>query len=399
MFDALIRFIRGQYRTNEFIPLHAPVFAGNERSYVLQAIGSTFVSIVRKLWMRPPLDPSSRLRDNNFDALRLIFASMVVVYHLGFLSQAGSLDWARVHVSATFAVQAFFVVSGFLVTMSFENSSSWWSYFNKRLRRIAPAYLFVVFAAAVSLSAISSLSLRAYFSDPGFTRYLLYNLVLENFKAPSLPGVFRDNFVNAVNGSLWTIKIEAGFYIAVPFMVLASRRYGYRAMLPILFAASLLWRVSLEEYPWPHDNDMYARLARQLPGQLSFFVGGAWAYYRLRDGCLPRFLPALIGTVIYALSDGIIFLLIAPAAVTAVVSWAALSGARLPATGKYGDYSYGIYLYHFPIIQTCIACGLFVAHSAAVATLEICALVLFSGVISWFVIERSFLRNRPASRK
>ena len=46
MFDALIRFIREQYRTNEFIPLHAPVFPGREREYVVQTIDSTFVSSV-----------------------------------------------------------------------------------------------------------------------------------------------------------------------------------------------------------------------------------------------------------------------------------------------------------------------------------------------------------------
>jgi dTDP-4-amino-4,6-dideoxygalactose transaminase len=46
MFDALIQFIRAQYGTNEFIPLHAPIFAGNERSYVLETIDSTFVSSV-----------------------------------------------------------------------------------------------------------------------------------------------------------------------------------------------------------------------------------------------------------------------------------------------------------------------------------------------------------------
>lgn len=363
------------------------------------ALMSSLEMCSRKLRAHPPGDPMSRLRDNNFDALRLIFASMVVVYHLGFLTQTESLDWARVHVSAAFAVQAFFVVSGFLVTMSFEKSSSWWSYFDKRLRRILPAYVFVVSAAAVSLSAISSLSLRAYFSDPGFRRYLLYNLSLENFKAPSLPGVFPHNFVNTVNGSLWTIKIEVGFYVAVPFIVLAIRRYGYRATLAVLFAASLLWRVSLEHYSWLHNNDMYARLARQLPGQLCFFVGGAWAYYRLREGSMPRFVPALAGAVVYALSDGTTLLLVAPAAVTAVVSWAALSGPRLPAAGAYGDYSYGIYLYHFPIIQTCIACGLFVAHSPGPSTLGICSLVLLSGVISWFAIERPYLRGRSGNRR
>lgn len=46
MFDALVRFVRDQYGTNEFIPLHAPVFCGNEKKYVAETIESTFVSSV-----------------------------------------------------------------------------------------------------------------------------------------------------------------------------------------------------------------------------------------------------------------------------------------------------------------------------------------------------------------
>ena len=46
MFDALIRFVREQYRSNDFIPLHAPVFHGRERELVLDTIDSTFVSSV-----------------------------------------------------------------------------------------------------------------------------------------------------------------------------------------------------------------------------------------------------------------------------------------------------------------------------------------------------------------
>ena len=46
MFDSLVRFVREQYRTNEFIPLHAPVFGGNEQQYVADTITSTFVSSV-----------------------------------------------------------------------------------------------------------------------------------------------------------------------------------------------------------------------------------------------------------------------------------------------------------------------------------------------------------------
>jgi aminotransferase in exopolysaccharide biosynthesis len=46
MFDSLIRFVREQFSTEEFIPLHAPVFLGNEKKYVADTIDSTFVSSV-----------------------------------------------------------------------------------------------------------------------------------------------------------------------------------------------------------------------------------------------------------------------------------------------------------------------------------------------------------------
>jgi aminotransferase in exopolysaccharide biosynthesis len=46
MLDSLVKFVREQYRTNEFIPLHAPVFGGNEKRYVIETVESTFVSSV-----------------------------------------------------------------------------------------------------------------------------------------------------------------------------------------------------------------------------------------------------------------------------------------------------------------------------------------------------------------
>lgn len=46
MFDSLIKFIRDQYSTKDFVPLHAPIFLGREREYVNKTIESTFVSSV-----------------------------------------------------------------------------------------------------------------------------------------------------------------------------------------------------------------------------------------------------------------------------------------------------------------------------------------------------------------
>jgi peptidoglycan/LPS O-acetylase OafA/YrhL len=81
--------------------------------------------------------------------------------------------------------------------------------------------------------------------------------------------------------------------------------------------------------------------------------------------------------------------------VSALVSWAALAAPRLPRAGKHGDFSYGVYLYHFPIVQTCVAAGLF-AWSPAGSVAVIGLLVLGCSAVSWYVIESPALARRPA---
>jgi peptidoglycan/LPS O-acetylase OafA/YrhL len=329
--------------------------------------------------------PENRLRDNNFDALRLVFASMVVLYHIGVLSQAASLGWS-LRVSAAFAVQAFFVVSGFLVTMSFENSSSIKSYISKRLRRIAPAYIAVIIGAALGLSAISTLPLGEYFGNREFWRYIAFNLMLSNFSAPDLPGVFQSNYMSTVNGSLWTIKIEVAFYCVVPFVVWATRRAGAFKVLAAIFIASTIWRLGFYAAAIATGMDIYEKLAKQLPGQMCFFAGGAWAYYRARRGKSISGLVAAAGVIVYALSDGWFHDFSAPLAVTAFVYWAALAAPRLPSTAKHGDFSYGIYLYHFPLIQAFIALGLF-KWSPLTGWMATVTLVVLCAVFSWRFVE------------
>jgi len=336
-----------------------------------------------------PPPGAAALRENNFDALRLIFASMVVVFHVGLLSQAPSLALAT-QVSATFAVQAFFVVSGFLVTMSFENSSSLITYAKKRLRRILPAYFLVVVTAALALCAMSTFAPADYFGHREFWRYLGFNLVLSNFSAPSLPGVFQSNVEAAVNGSLWTIKIEVAFYCVVPLLVWAVRRFGMARAIATVFVASLLWKVGFSLAFASLGSEIYAKLAKQLPGQLSFFVGGAWAYYRTRAGArLPGWAAAL-GVVAYFFAAGTLLDVVAPMAVTAIVYWAAVGASSLPRVGKHGDFSYGVYLYHFPLVQVFVALGVF-QWSPLAACLMLAALVAGTAVASWFLVEEPML--------
>jgi peptidoglycan/LPS O-acetylase OafA/YrhL len=344
-----------------------------------------------------PDQATQAFRRNNFDALRLLFASMVFLFHVAVLTALPSFSWLQRYVSAGFAVQAFFVVSGFLVSMSYERSDSLSGYFSKRLRRIAPAYVVVVVVCAVALVTVSTYSAAEYFAHPQFWRYLGYNLVLANFGEPTPPGVFEHHLYPAVNGSLWTIKIEMAFYIVLPLIVLAARRFGWGLVIGGLFAASLAWKLGLNVAGVYWHQDFLVRLAKQLPGQVAFFMGGAWTYWQLKNGRLPSMALALLGVVFYAATDGMLHDLVAPFAVTAIVSWAALAAPTLPAVGTFGDFSYGLYLVHFPIVQVLIAVGLF-ARNPWIGLAANCALVAMASVLSWYLVESPWLVVRGARK-
>jgi len=342
-----------------------------------------------------PPDMRARLRVNNFDFLRLFFATMVVFHHTGALSGSPSLLWMDRYFSPHFAVQAFFFVSGFLVTMSFEKSSSLRSYAEKRFRRIAPAYAFVVLGAALTFSLLSTLPTAQYFGSSGLRRYVFFNLLLSNFNAPSLPGVFAKNVETAVNGSLWTIKIEVAFYCMVPVLVWLGRRAGrYRTLIAVFFL-SLVWRLALMAWAKKTGNHFFAKLAIQAPGQLTFFVIGALAYYRTEEGkpALPAWTAAL-GFLGYVFLTGLAHELTAPFCVAAVCYWAAVGMSKLPIdVNHYGDISYGIYLYHWPLVQMMIVLGLFSFSPAVGAIVVLLGATAFS-YFSWHFIEKRFLRHR-----
>ena len=334
---------------------------------------------------------------NNFDLLRLVFASMVVFFHIGILSQVAQFS-LLMHISATFAVQAFFIVSGYLVIMSCDRSRSLAEYGKKRLCRIAPAYVFVVVCAAVLLSLMSTLTFSEYFSSKNFWRYIGMNLMLANFSAPSLPGVFAGQYENAVNVSLWTIKIEVLFYACAPIIVWAVRRWGYRKVLASIFLLSIAWMFGFYMLGMQTGNEFYLKLSKQLPGQMAFFAGGAWCYYATREGYRPSGWLAVFGLLFYALASGCLYQLGAALAVTAIVSWAALSMKNMGNFGKHGDFSFGIYLYHVPIVQTVIALGYFSRFPGPALFFTLC-LILLCAVLSWNFIEKPFLNYRTGEMK
>jgi len=336
--------------------------------------------------------PRAASHRNNFDLLRFAFAFIVFLYHAHVLSGRTELAGLSRWLSADFAVESFFVVSGFLVFMSYENSASIGDYFSKRTRRIYPAYFTVVTLAALGGILVTTLPLTQYLSA-NWLRYIAANLAFLNFLAPELPGVFQSNAVHAVNGALWTLKIEVMFYIAVPVIALVCVRLGRWQTLGALYALSVAYALGMEHLARETGSEVYVQLGRQLPGQLSYFLGGAACFYFL-DVFARHWrwgFPAALLSLLVPLPRAI-DVAVEPAALGILVVYLAVGARYLGNFGRYGDFSYGIYIIHFPVLQTLIALGVFDGNpylAVALATV----VVLAGAYASWHLVEKPFLRK------
>lgn len=332
---------------------------------------------------------------NNFNLLRLILAAMVAAYHIVRLSGAWPQALHALEIAADIGVKGFFVLSGYLVFASLERSRSLGDYAGKRVRRLYPAYGVVILGAGCAALALNPAA-RADLIGTG--RYLLANLVFLNFLEPNLPGIFRLNPVTEVNGALWTLKIEVAFYLILPALGLLSRTRDWMrwAILVCIYAAAELWR-----FWFAHAGEApggQVEIARQLPGQMSFFITGI-ALYLARDMLSRR----TLGLIAFPAAAVLVATFLAPIleplrAISLGLTVIALAVAAppLPDAARFGDLSYGIYIIHFPIIQQVVALGLFrqPVQGAVIASVVTVALA----AAMWWAVERPALRSDSAYR-
>ncbi len=334
------------------------------------------------------------MRPNNFDLGRLLLAAIIVFYHCGALSHQASLDLlARIDSRAP--VEGFFAISGCLIFASWDRCASLGDYAAKRARRILPGYFGVTL-----LCVLIALGFTHRFTD---WKFLLANASFLNFLHPGIDGVFDHAPENAaMNGSLWTIRIEIMFYFAVPIVVWLGRKLGRDRFFVAVAVLSVLYRyAALGKLPPFHHA--HRELSNALPGQMSFFAVGALIYHHL-----PTFrrvgkwlvLPALAAYV-HAELTGTYFL--RPLAIPVLVLGFCFLLPEMKGPTRWGDFSYGTYLLHWPIIQSLIRLGLF-DRSPWGATALVAALVACAAVVSWNFVEKPFLgraapRPAPAARE
>lgn len=342
-------------------------------------------------------------RDNNFDFMRLSLAVLVIYSHgyalgLGSESSEPFVRWTKGQVSGgAIAVDAFFVMSGFLIAASAQRSGSILSFLKKRVARIYPAFTVAALVTAILFLPLSG----GGFLYSGLTTravdFLWRTLRLTEF---SYVHVFASNpFPGVINGSTWSVPYEFWCYIGVAFLTLAGllrRRVVVLCLFLALWIVSILFRVE----GWILGGKQLGLIlgppqiwARMLPLYLAGVV-----FYLYRDRVRLRGWLAVISCasllVASTFYSGWTFFF--PFAGTYLIFWFAFTPTvRLHHFGRYGDFSYGTYLYAFPVEQMLMR-GF--GHQVAPWLLFVCAtpITLLFAIGSWYGVERHFLA--PARR-
>jgi peptidoglycan/LPS O-acetylase OafA/YrhL len=337
-------------------------------------------------------------RDNNFHLVRLLAASAVLVSH-SFPLSTGSVatEPLRALLGCTpgsIAVDLFFTISGLLVTMSLVRRNSVADFVRARFFRIWPALAVAILLAVFALGPIfTALPLATYWSSHETWRYLAKNLVLLHGIAYTLPGVFDGNpSPHAINGSLWTLPSEVRCYLYLLAAWIAVRKLTSERIFRIFVTA--LWLALLGWHCW----SMGQSTLELSPPRLNLMFASGVAIYLYRDRAVLswRWLGAVI--VALALSAinqkafGVVYVLALP---YIMLCLAYLPRGKILGFNKLGDYSYGVYVYAYPIQQTLMCLVPTLGPGALFAAAMPATLAM--AVLSWHFIEKPALRlARPA---
>jgi peptidoglycan/LPS O-acetylase OafA/YrhL len=372
-------------------------------------------------------------RENNFDALRLIAAFCVIISHSFPIRDGTRVNEPYYRLSGycslgEVSVAVFFVISGLLVGRSYLADPKPLSYLRKRLLRIWPG-LFACVALCVFVigPAFTELPLKQYFANRDTWRFARNGFMLPG--RLDLPGVFEQFSLadprSALNGSLWSLPVEFIMYLAL--LALGMTKLLRQRGCLILVASALLFEwLIVERIGFEPGTCLFRyRIWFESLPQLGFlFFGGTLMLlykdrivldWRLFAACL---LVIAVGwqapfewvmrTIGHAelisrpgrTPHGYFLLSVCLPYVVMYLAFMPVGMLRpvLQSFTKWGDFSYGVYLYGYPVQQMLMRTiggrlpfPIFLALS--------CLGALLLAVLSWHLVEKPFLKLKKRSSR
>lgn len=356
---------------------------------------------------------SASLRINNFDLIRLLAATQVVAGHLlmyfNDVPPTGTLGFLYKILLNLPGIPIFFVISGYLISLSWERSGSTAIYATNRFLRIFPALWLCLIVTIIVLLASGYLT-STEFKVQEFLRWIFWQSTIGQSYAI---GMLQGFGAGVPNGSLWSIPIELQFYIAMPliYMVLPKKdsKVFLTGIVLLTLATALLseWMV--------HSLDITSkwgfrwRVVTCLPYIYMFLLGVL--IQRLRHHLMPLlrnmflawlalYLVVVLGLHYWAgwptptfdrlgssTPPVFVSMILAMTTISAAYTWPSLSKKIL----RGNDISYGVYIYHMVFINLVIY--LEITHVAWQIIIPVVA-TYFLAVISWHFLERPALSHK-----
>lgn len=336
-------------------------------------------------------------RDNNFNLIRMAAAYAVLVTHSFALAigrgAAEPLHGTLGMTLGTIAVDIFFLTSGFLVSASLLTRRSTMEFLWARVLRIFPALFVMLLVTVFGIGLFfTTLSGPSYLTDPKLYKYFLKNLTLIGGVAYRLPGVFETTpFPNAVNGSLWTMPYELWMYgiLAAVWVLWWPAPKIRRKAFEVSIIAGAAWAgvyVVLAHFGVTEQR-LFWRLF------FMFFTGSA--FFVLRGRIILShsvFIACLAGLLLSAYHPRL-FSIVYIATLAYILFYIAyIPSGLIRAYNRLGDYSYGVYIYAFPVQQSI---------AASVSGVSVLSMAIYSSIItlilaalSWHLLEKHALKRK-----
>lgn len=245
------------------------------------------------------------------------------------------------------AVNAFFILSGFLIADSLERRADIAQFIAARALRLWPALLVLSFAAVFIVGpAVTSLSVGEYYRSPQTWLFPVNVLgFLDTSQGPA--GIFSTHpWAGEFSATLWTLRYEVIAYAAAALLFFSPLPWGRYASLAWFGLATLAYL--LVSLFWPDAPALISSAARLSSAFTLGMVVHAWRQ-RLHILPWPMLLAIPVWLVLGEQTLAEVFMNIAMASGLFAIAFAALE--RWPTGADLPDWSYGIYIWHYPIMQ------------------------------------------------
>ncbi len=337
-------------------------------------------------------------RDNNFNLIRIIAALAVLVTHsFAIVLGSGEAEPFRKTINMTMgsiAVDLFFIASGFLVSASIINRKSIIEFFWARFLRIFPGLVMMLLITVFGIGTyFTTLSTADYLTHPKTYYYLVKGMTLIRDVVYTLPGVFEFTPIKqVVNGSLWSLPVEIKMYILLAILWLCVRFFKPHHLKFFKTIIISGWLGSASLLLWKHfyltSDTTHLHLF------FMFFTGASFFVLKERISLTTNGFFICMATLVASIfiSQHAFFVTYCLTLAYILFYIAYKPAGNIRQYNRLGDYSYGVYIYAYPVQQS-IATLMPNITITGMIIISIMITILLA-TLSWHFIEHPSLAHK-----